>query len=147
MATNDFIIRQLRISDYDKGYLTILSELTTVGNITKEDFIKRFNEMPQNHMIYVIENLNTCCLMGAGTLLIEMKFIHNCSKVGHIEDIVISRKYRKRGLGKAIVQHLMKLSEAFGCYKCILNCGRDKVGFYIKNSFKETGVEMAIYHE
>ena len=109
MATNDFIIRQLRISDYDKGYLTILSELTNVVNITKEEFIKRFNEMPKNHMIYVIENLNTCCLMGAGTLLIEMKFIHNCSKVGHIEDIVISRKYRKRGLGKAIVQHLMKL--------------------------------------
>ena len=78
MATNDFIIRQLRINDYDKGYLTILSELTTVGNITKEEFIKRFNEIPQNHMIYVIENLNTCKLMGAGTLLIEMKFIHNC---------------------------------------------------------------------
>jgi glucosamine-phosphate N-acetyltransferase len=146
MTTNDFIIRQLREGDYDKGYLTILSELTTVGNIIKKEFIQRFNEMPQNHMIYVIENINTGKLMGAGTLLIEMKFIHNCSKVGHIEDIVVSKNYRKQGLGKAIVQHLSKLSEAFGCYKCILNCDKDKIGFYVKNSFKETGIEMAIYH-
>jgi len=146
MNVNDLIIRQLRLGDYDKGYLSILSELTTVGNITKDEFIKRFNEIPHNHMIYVIEDMNTGRLMGSGTLLIELKFIHKCSKVGHIEDIVISKNYRKNGLGKTIVDHLSKLSEAYGCYKCILNCSRNYVGFYLKNSFKETGVEMAIYH-
>ena len=140
-------IRSLQPNDYYLNYISLLNQLSIIDNtkISYNKFENFIQNLAKNHIIKVI-NINNK-IIATGTLYIEQKIIHYFGQVGHIEDIVISRKYRKRGLGKAIVQHLMKLSEAFGCYKCILNCGRDKVGFYIKNSFKETGVEMAIYHE
>ena len=39
-------------------------------------------------------------IVGSGTLLIEQKLIRSCGKAGHIEDIVISEKYRGKKLGK-----------------------------------------------
>lgn len=32
------VVRPLKISDYDNGFLQILSQLTTVGNISRETF-------------------------------------------------------------------------------------------------------------
>ena len=41
-------------------------------------------------------------IIGAGTIIIVHK-IHN-SRIGQIEDIIISEKYRKNGFGKQIIQ-------------------------------------------
>ena len=36
-------IRPLQLNDFDKGYLELLKQLTTVGNISKEDFESKTN--------------------------------------------------------------------------------------------------------
>lgn len=33
-----FLVRPLHIEDYDKGFLQLLSQLTTVGDVSKSDF-------------------------------------------------------------------------------------------------------------
>lgn len=33
-----FLVRPLQLDDYDRGYLQLLSQLTTVGDITKTEF-------------------------------------------------------------------------------------------------------------
>ena len=38
--SNFYKIRLLAINDYDKGYLNLLSQLTLVGEISKENFEK-----------------------------------------------------------------------------------------------------------
>jgi len=38
---------------------------------------------------------------------VELKFLHSCHSVGHIEDIVISKEYRHVGLGKQLVERLV----------------------------------------
>ena len=47
-------------------------------------------------------------ILAAGTLLLEQKFIHGGALVGHIEDVVVAKKARGLGLGKEIVDHLVK---------------------------------------
>ncbi len=39
------IVRRLAISDYDKGYIKLLSQLTVAGSVTKQQFEARFKEV------------------------------------------------------------------------------------------------------
>ena len=46
-------------------------------------------------------------LIATGTLLYEYKFIHNISKISHIEDICFDNNYRGKNYGKILVNYLI----------------------------------------
>lgn len=52
-------MRPLKVGDYDRGYLELLSQLTAVGEVSKEQFVERFNIMantrPQAYYVVVVE--------------------------------------------------------------------------------------------
>eukprot|EP00660_Eupelagonema_oceanica_P006631 gene6631-22998_t len=92
-----YTVRHLTRSDYHRGFLELLSQLTTVGDVTAEEFGRRFDEIEQSratHNVVVIEDVSTSRVVAAGSVVIELKFIHGCGRVGHIEDIVTSSKCR-----------------------------------------------------
>jgi glucosamine-phosphate N-acetyltransferase len=97
----------------------------------------------KNHFIFVIEIDNQ--IVATGTLFIEPKLIHDVSKIGHIEDIIVSKEYRKMGLGKKMINYLVNLAKQQKCYKVILNCTNNYISFYEKCSFKLTNNQMSIY--
>ena len=66
--------------------------------------------------------------------------------MGHIEDIVVDVKHRKRGLGKMIIDYLTEYSKNKKCYKVILNCSQKNIGFYEKCGYKQKEVEMVHLH-
>ena len=140
-------IRQLKITDY-KSYIYLLSQLTDVGNMSYEIFKKRFDEinnvLGKNLFIYVIVDEDVNELIAAGTLIIEPKFIHKCSKLGHIEDVVVNKKYRGKQFGVSIVDHLVCVAKRVGCYKVRLVCSEKNTFFYEKCRFVTEGVEMVI---
>ncbi|KAL1130667.1 hypothetical protein AAG570_011909 [Ranatra chinensis] len=127
------VVRPLSLSDFDAGYIELLSQLTEVGVVTQEQFIERFNEMkavPKTYYVTVIEDKTTGEVIGSGTLLVEHKFIHGCANRGRIEDVVISDKYRGKQLGKLIVTTLVLLSKEVNCYKITLDCRDEMRPFY-----------------
>ena len=65
--------------------------------------------------------------------------------VGHLEEIVVAEKYRNIRLGLRMVQLLKQLALDLGCYKVILDCDEDVVGFYEKCSFVTKGIQMGCY--
>ncbi len=125
-----FTVRPLERSDYDKGFscfdvgfLKVLSQLTTTGNITRSEFNNRFDYLlKHNHEYFtiVIEDTSNSKIVGAGTIFVERKFIHHNGLVGHIEDIVTDSSYRGFNLGKIIIETLKYIGEKTGCYKSIL---------------------------
>lgn len=136
-------IRQLQLDDFQKGYLDLLSNLTQVG---EGDFLKRFSEIDKLYpylQIWVIELEDR--VIATGTVLIEPKFIHKCSYVGHIEDVVVSREYQGRGIGKMLIEQLTELCKKEGCYKVILDCSENKKGFYEKCGFGNKNIQMSLY--
>ena len=137
--------RLLKETDYEKGILELLSQLTNVGEITKKQYIKQYNMIKNNsnHKVYVLEENNK--IISCGTLLIEPKFIHNCSNVGHIEDIVVDKNTRGKGLGKKIINYLTEESKKYNCYKVILDCSVNHITFYNKCNYKSKGHCMAKY--
>merc|ERR1712154_462406 len=44
---DDLRIRALCLEDYDRGFLQILGQLTTVGEISREQWVQRWGEMKQ----------------------------------------------------------------------------------------------------
>lgn len=76
-------------------------------------------------------------LIGAGRGLADGK---DCS---YLCDIAVHPEYQGLGLGKEIVQKLVKLSE--GHKKIILYANPGKEGFYAKLGFKKMNTAMAIF--
>lgn len=133
---NEPIIRNLKEDDLTNGFLDSLKSLTTVGTINEDDAKKRFREIDAdpNYIIRVAELDGR--IVGATTLIIEPKFIHELGYVGHIEDVVTDEKYQGMGIGRKIIHSLLDEARKRGCYKTILDCDDDVVPFYEKINFE-----------
>ncbi len=139
-------IRKLQRRDLSNGFLLSLDSLRKSSQIKpkKADII--FDKISKNpdHVIYVaIYNEE---VIGATTLLIEQKFIHDGGKVGHIEDVVVRKEYQGKGVGKKIVSALLKYAEKKGCYKTILDCSDDLIPFYENLGFKRHSNSLRFDH-
>ncbi|KAJ3013227.1 UNVERIFIED_CONTAM: N-acetyltransferase [Siphonaria sp. JEL0065] len=113
-------IRPLNAGDYEKGFLETLGNLTAVGPVTKKDFTDRFNYLKARNDTYftiVVEDIKNSKIIGAGTILVERKFVHGCGLVGHIEDIVTAESARGLNLGRLIIETLKYIGLKTGCYK------------------------------
>ena len=132
------IIRKIHESDYE-NYLVMINEFRETV-FTKEQFVDTLWYLNPFSEIWVIEYEND--IIATGTILYEKKFIHNNSMLGHIEDICVKQQYRKFGIGKMIVQHLMKLAKEIGCYKVTLDCSEANTHFYELCGMVRNGVQM-----
>ena len=148
-SETDLVFRRLEWADFDKGFLEALKGLTEVGSTTKQQFMQRFDELfprlQDMYKIIVIEDVRKQRIIGAGSVILESKFIRNLGLSGHIEDIVVDKSYRGKNLGRRIIELLKLIAEINGCYKVILDCSEQNVAFYKKCGFKVKGAEMAWY--
>lgn len=139
---NNFIIREIDISDYDNGYLDVMIEFSkTKFDITREQFNDYLNQYKNTVKIIVVLSKNDNKVIGAGSIFKLDKLHYN--PVGQIEDVVIDEKWRKYGLGKKLIEELVEIGlNEFKCYKVILNCLDHNIGFYNKCNFNNTGNQM-----
>ena len=134
-------IRILNKDDYSQYFDLINIFIKTF--FTKEDFINNLLKINNNSNIWVIELNNK--LIATGTLLYEYKFIHNISKIAHIEDICVDNNYRGKNYGKILMNHLIDEAKKENCYKVTLYCKEDLSKFYKSCNMDKNGVQMAIY--
>ena len=139
----NFFIRKLLETDYEKYKILINGFRET--EFTHTEYMNVLNHIQQNSDIWVIVNENENELIGTGTILYETKFIHNISLYAHIEDVYIEEKYRKHGIGKLLVEHLVNEAKIRRCHKVILDCTESLESFYTKNNFRKNGIQMVIY--
>ena len=144
-----FSVRFLDEEDINDNYYELLGQLTQVDKsqmdtLKTKEFIKKLNK---HHRIFVIEDTLNQKVIASGTVFVEEKLIRNYGKVGHIEDIVVSSKYRGYGLGKKMIELLTEYAKMQGCYKCILDCSDENVGFYEKCKYVRKGAQMGLYYD
>ncbi|XP_069773115.1 glucosamine 6-phosphate N-acetyltransferase isoform X3 [Narcine bancroftii] len=99
------ILRPLCTADFNRGLFKVLAQLTKVGEVEPEIFIKKFERMKQTGDYYniVIEDTHVGQIIATATLIIEHKFIHTCAKRGRIEEVIVSDEHRGKQLGKLLV--------------------------------------------
>ncbi|XP_046849190.1 glucosamine 6-phosphate N-acetyltransferase-like [Xenia sp. Carnegie-2017] len=144
---DNFNMRPLSENDYEKGYIDLLAQLTSVGNIHKEKYLKRFREMkecPNTYYIVVIEDTAIKKIVAAASLVLEQKFIHEIALRGRIEEVVVHSAYRGKHFGKLLVECVTLLAKDLGCYKISLDCKEPLLSFYKKFGYKDEGVHYLV---
>eukprot|EP00754_Rhynchopus_humris_P019047 Rhum_TRINITY_DN14631_c3_g2::Rhum_TRINITY_DN14631_c3_g2_i1::g.105002::m.105002/K00621/GNPNAT1, GNA1; glucosamine-phosphate N-acetyltransferase len=138
-----YTVRYLESQDYSKGFLSLLSELTVVGDVTQAMFDEAIARRAASSTVtVVIEDTAKAVVVATGSLLVEHKFIHACGSVGHIEDIVVRDGCRGKKLGQRVMECLQEEALRAGCYKVILDSDEKNEGFYIKAGFQRKEFQM-----
>lgn len=143
---SDITIRKLQKDDLWNGFLITLDSLRQASNIDKKTAEKIFNKINSNPDHIVAVAVIEGKIVGSTTLLIETKFIHNGGRVGHIEDVVVDKKYQRKGIGEKIITYLLRYAKDQGCYKTILDCVDDVKPFYEKLGFKHNANALRFDH-
>jgi len=132
------MIREIEKTDLNESFFSLLAQLS--GKVTSYDVDKMWGEYSTtpNHVTFVDvikEAGKDERVVATSSVLVESKFLHCGSKVGHIEDVVVDKEVRGSGLGQKIVQHCIDHARDAGCYKLILDCSNKNVPFYINCGF------------
>ena len=137
------LVRPLNAADYDKGYINLLSQLSTVGEIDQSRFESQFYSLkkcPGIHYIVVIEDTSKSTIVGSASLIVERKFLHKAALRGRIEDVVMHCDYRGNHLASLLIELLNCLGKALGCYKLSLDCKPPLAEFYEKFGYRQEPV-------
>jgi len=130
-------------------YLLLLSELTSTTYIETSLFLENIEKIHQMGKIIVgvINNqfINGIEIVASGTIIIEPKIIRDGKNVGHIEDIVVAKHMRGKGISQPILHILKTIARENNCYKVILDCDNAVKNVYTKNGFDVKGIQMAEY--
>ena len=137
-------IRPAKEEDMDKGLLETLDNLNDGSSGMSVQSAKGILRSIDSTTTTILVAVYCDSVVGAGTLLIEQKLIHNGGKVGHIEDIVTRKGYERKGIATLIVVELIDIAKMSGCYKVILDCSKNNIVFYRKLGFREyeTGMRL-----
>ncbi|KAH8110190.1 acyl-CoA N-acyltransferase [Phellopilus nigrolimitatus] len=144
----DLHIRPLASTDYRRGHLSVLAELTVVTDPGEAAWVDQFNAQkaaPDTYYTLVVLERATDRIVGVGCVFVERKFLRGLGKVGHIEDIAVDKTVQGKKIGLRIIDALTRISEDVGCYKTILNCSDKNIGFYQKCGYEKKENEMARY--
>ena len=144
-----FRLRNLEPKDFGRNFLDLLSQLTTVSKLSQGWCEQRLAMMRDDALqeMVVVEDLDNGHLCAAGTMVIENKFIHECGRIGHLEDVVVHAGLRAKGLGKRVVERAVEIAKGHGCYKVLVDCAEKNVAFYEKCGFKRNCVQMCRYFD
>lgn len=128
------MIREIKRVDLDDAFFSLLAQLSGEVTLYNRDMLWNEYTKNPNHITFVDEVKEVgkpASIVATSSILIESKFLHCGSKVGHIEDVVVDKDARGSGLGQKIIQHCIDYARDAGCYKVILDCSNKNVPFYI----------------
>lgn len=133
------VIREIKVSDLDKGFLDALNNLLPPDINNKEYAKSILQKVKSNllHKIFVAEDETSGKIVGTTTLLIEPKFINKGMKVGYIEDVAVSKNYEGLGIGSKLVTYATNQAISIhNCKKVLLYCSLKTRVFYEKLGYK-----------
>lgn len=149
-----YVLRRVESGDYDKGVLSVLENLTVVGEVSRdqfEQFVEYANNPIHNKYVLVVECVGaidgspaeqTGQIAAIGTLFVEQKLIHGFGSVAHIEDITVSKQHQGRRIGQQLIRALLSLAEQHKVYKTLLNCSDGMKQYYEHMGFSHAGHMM-----
>ena len=132
-------LRKLELADYS-NFLPLIQDFRDT-EFTEDEFVKQLTQIQKFGEIWVVE-AEGGALIATGTILYEPKFIYNLASLAHIEDICVKREYRRSGIGKLLVKHMMAVAKEKKCYKVTLDCADHNIPFYEACGLQRRGNQM-----
>ena len=135
--------KEVKFKKVDEKYLDeiflLLQQLTKIdySNRSKIDCWNKFTSNNSNNGVVGIYKNR---VIAYGNIVIENKIRGELA--GHIEDIVVDKKMRRKNIGIKLINKLVKIGKKKGCYRVTLTCDNSLVNFYEKNEFKVNDIAM-----
>lgn len=130
----------IKIVPYKNSYFQLVKELLL--DAFSDNFEKDFNKKFDN------SSLNFGFVVEINNKVIGYASLHVIDKINRrsclIEDVVIHKNYRSKGIGRDLINHLINFSKNKKCDKIILNSSESNVIFYEKLGFEKNEVQMII---
>lgn len=135
------------IEKIKEQHLLLLSELSSTTYIETKLFLENIERIHKMGAIVVgvIVDASNIEIIASGTIIVEPKIIRGGKNVGHIEDIIVSKHMRGKGISQRILDILKIIARENNCYKVILDCDNTVKNVYIKNGMLVKGIQMAEY--
>ncbi len=111
------------------------------------EIVNELTADPYRELVVAVDANSNGSVIGTASLMLERKLLRGGALCGHIEDVVVCKSARGRGLGKKLVTHLVDIAKSKGCYKVILDCAENNVAFYERCGFTKKECQMALYFE
>lgn len=140
----DLTLRSLALPDLSP-YFSLLSQLTIAPEMTSLAFDTYLTRLSSNPDQFVFVAVLNGTVVATASVLIEHKAVRGGGCVGHVEDVVVDKTCRGGKVGKILIERLCVFCRERGCYKVILDCADENVGFYEKSGFARKEVQMAKY--
>ena len=134
-------IREIVQSDMD-AVIELLQSMSEFKP-SKSEYLPIWNSFHQQSNVHSLVAVIDNQIVGYGSIVIETKI--RGGKMGYIEDIVSHSLFRKKGIGKAIVDGLFDVAKINGCYKVALQCKEHNVKFYEKCGYELSGLAMQMF--
>lgn len=138
--------RFLRESDYDRGFIDVLSHLTNVGRWDPKKWKQHFAryEEDDRRLTVVAHCAAPDLIVGTASMILEEKFIHGGRLLAHLEDVVVLPTSRRQNVATTLVQTLVDWARNREVYKIRLTCKAENVTVYESMGFFESGSEMCM---
>ena len=113
-------IRQATPSDIP-SILSLYAELHLAdGAIPLEMAESSFSQAMQSGVIYFVA-VEDEKIIGSLYIAIIPNITKQCASIGFIENVVVAEKYRRKGIGKSLIEAAVQTAKDKGCYKVILS--------------------------
>jgi ribosomal protein S18 acetylase RimI-like enzyme len=96
----------------------------------------------------VAEHVNE--VVGSAELIVIEGLTHRAMPWAVVENVIVSREIRGRGAGTALLEHLLSLARASGCYKVQLHSGKQRVDahhLYRRLGFRPVAEGFKLYFD
>ena len=130
----------IKISDFKE------KDFSSVKNLLINGFSKNFdNDINLN---FINDQSNFGFVAVNNETIIGFASIHIIEKLNRrsclIEDVVVDKNERGKGIGKLLIEHLFNFSKSKSCDKIILNSKESNIPFYNKLGFVQNEIQMII---
>lgn len=130
----------IKISDFKE------KDFSSVKNLLINGFSKNFdNDINLN---FINDQSNFGFVAVNNETIIGFASIHIIEKLNRrsclIEDVVVDKNERGKGIGKLLIEHLINFSKSKSCDKIILNSKESNIPFYNKLGFVQNEIQMIL---
>lgn len=130
----------IKISDFKE------KDFSSVKNLLIDGFSKNFDNDINLNFINNQSNFGFVAINNE--TIIGFASIHIIEKLNRrsclIEDVVVDKSERGKGIGKLLIEHLINFSKSKSCDKIILNSKESNIPFYNKLGFVQNEIQMVI---
>ncbi|MDX5475033.1 MAG: GNAT family N-acetyltransferase [Bacillaceae bacterium] len=119
------IIREMiaeDISQLEQLYRQFWDETSCIETMSKQ-----FNELHKNNSHLFISAIENNKLLGSVMGVICEELYGDCKPFLVLENMIVDKNYRNKGVGKALVSELEKIATQRGCSQVIFVTERDRV--------------------